>query len=283
MKRIFLFFIIAMNCGFCFAQENSGDSTSPKSTLTLAAIYSNNVNYYGQRPEEQTPYIAIAADYRLVSGIYFSAQSYKLLNDNTTRVSAAALGVGVSFNLSKDLTTDISYSHSFYPEHSPLLQAANNDNASISVSYDGWVKPTITGNYAFGKTNDVFVTGGLSKAINLFSISNKDIVAITPSADIVAGSQHFIQTYITEKKIRDSLVGIITGPIFGNPPSEYESNTVSYSRFDILSYNFKLPLAYYRTHYVVEAAAQVSVLSNQAQSGPGKVNSFFTLSFYYQF
>lgn len=282
MKRIFLF-IIAMNAGFCFGQENTGDSASSKSTLTLAAIYSNNVDYYGQRPQELTPYVAAAANYRLASGIYFSAQSFKLLNDNTSAVSAAALGVGVNFNLSKNLTTDISYSHSFYPEHSPLLQAANNDNASISVSYDGWIKPTITGDYAFGKTNDIFLTGGLSKMINLFSITNKDIVAITPSADIIAGSQHFIQTYITQKKIRDSLIGIITGPIFGNPPSEYESNTVTYSQFNVLSYNFKLPLAYYRTHYVLEAAAQVSVLSNQAQSGPGKVNSFFTLSFYYQF
>lgn len=283
MKRIVLFIIITMNAGFCFGQENSTDSNSSNSTLTLAAIYSNNVDYYGQRPQELTPYVAAAANYRLASGIYFSAQSFKLLNDNTSAVSAAALGVGVNFNLSKNLTTDISYSHSFYPEHSPLLQAANNDNASISVSYDGWMKPTITGDYAFGKANDIFLTGGLSKMINLFSITNKDIVAITPTADIIAGSQHFIQTYITQKKIRDSLIGIITGPIFGNPPSEYESNTVTYSQFNILSYNFKLPLAYYRTHYVLEAAAQVSVLSNQAQSGPGKVNSFFTLSFYYQF
>jgi hypothetical protein len=45
----------------------------------------------------------------------------------------------------------------------------------------------------------------------------------------------------------------------------------------------KLPLAYNRAHYVVEAAYQLSLLSKEAQTGAGQANSFLTLSFYYQF
>jgi hypothetical protein len=58
---------------------------------------------------------------------------------------------------------------------------------------------------------------------------------------------------------------------------------VSKNSFDLLSYNFELPVSYSRAHYVVEAAYQLSLLSNKAQTGPGNLNSFFTLSFYYQF
>lgn len=278
---------MAISSGYCFGQADStGEATSSipaKSTITLGSVYANNASYYGQMAKENTPYVAVAANYQLKSGIYFTAQSYKLLNENTSTVSAVSLGAGVGFNLSKNLSADLSYSHSFYPEYSPLLQAANLDNASIALSYDGWIKPTLTGDYAFGKTSDAFVTGAISKAINLFSIGNKDIVTITPSADIVAGTQHFYQTYVTKKKLRDSLLGIFPVPPFGNPPADNNTNTVETTDFNILSYNFKFPLAYNRPHYLVEAAYQLSLLSNDVEASPGKVNSFLTFSFYYQF
>ena len=287
MKSIIVFTIMAISSGYCFGQTDSAgettDSIPAKSTVTLGAVYANNASYYGQKSKENTPYLAVAANYQLKSGIYFTAQSYKLLNENTSTVSAASLGAGVGFNLSKNLSADLSYSHSFYPQYSPLLQAANLDNASIALSYDGWIKPTLTGDYAFGKTSDAFVTGAVSKAINLFSIGNKDIVTITPSTDVVAGTQHFYQTYVTKKKLRDSLLGILPVPPFGNPPAGNNTNTVETIDFNILSYNFKFPLAYNRAHYVVEAAYQLSLLSNHVEAAPGTVNSFLTFSFYYQF
>ena len=58
---------------FGFGQTDSAadaatDSIPAKSTLTLAAIYSNNASYYGQRAIENTPYAAIAANYQFKSG-----------------------------------------------------------------------------------------------------------------------------------------------------------------------------------------------------------------------
>jgi hypothetical protein len=190
--------------------------------------------------------------------------------------------MGVNFNLAKKLTTDVSYSHSFYPSNSPLLQAANADNASVSLSYQGWVNTGLTGDYAFGKTNDAFVTAIISKQVNLFSIGKKDIVTITPSADIVGGSQHFYQTYLKEKKIRDSVLGLLPVPVFGQPNSNH-TDTVMTTAFNVLSYNFKLPLAYNRQHYSIEAAYQLSLLSDHVKTTTDKINSFLTFSFYYQF
>ena len=283
MKSIIFYTTVTLYSSFCFGQtENttavSTDSITPKSTLTLGAVYANNASYYGQKSEEKTPYAALAATYRFKSGFYLSGLAYKLLNDKTSSVSASSLGAGVNFKLSQKLTADLSYSHSFYPAYSPLLQAANADNASLSFTQESWLNVGLTGDYAFGKTNDGFVTGAISKSINLFSISKKDIVTISPSADVVAGTQHFYQTYLKEQKLRDSLLGIILGT-----PPQGSSDTVSKTSFNVLSYNFKLPLAYNRSHYVLEAAYQLSVLSSQAQSGAGKANSFVTISFYYQF
>ncbi|WP_315821756.1 hypothetical protein [Paraflavitalea speifideaquila] len=138
--------------------------------------------------------------------------------------------------------------------------------------------------YAFGKTQDVFVTLGTSKFINLGSLlSPKDFVSLTPAIEVTGGTQHYYETYVTEKKLRDSLLGLLP-PILGGPGngSTTMHTTVSTS-FDLLSYNFKLPLAYNRAHYLLEVAYQLSVLGKKATTGTSQTNSFFTCSFYYQF
>jgi hypothetical protein len=285
MKTILLITAMAISSEFSFGQADSTavatDSVPAKSTLTLGAVYSNNASYYGQRAEENTPYVAVAVNYQLKSGIYFAAQSYKLLNEKTSRVSAAGVGAGVNFKLGKKFTTDLSYTHSFYPQYSPLLQAGNADNASLSFSHEGWINSSLAAEYAFGKASDAFITGGISKSVNLFSIGDKDVITISPSADLVGGTQHFYQTYVSKKKLRDSLLGVLPVPVFGNPSSSH-TDTVATTAFNILSYNFTIPLAYNRAHYTLEAAYQLSVLSKQVQTDAGKVNSFLTFSFYYQ-
>lgn len=291
MKLTLTIFATGVLSASCFAQADSTnaaaatDSIPSKATLTLGASYANNASYYGQRAQESMPYVAASATYRLRSGIYFSGMGYKLLNDSGTTVSAASLGAGISFNLSKTLSADISYSHTFYPAHSSFLQAANADNVSASLTLENWLSTTANVDYAFGKTQDVFVTLGTSKFINLGSLfSPKDFISLTPAVDVAGGTQHFYKEYVTEKRLRDSLLGILLPPILGGGSDpDTETTTTETTSFDLLSYNFKLPLAYNRASYLLEVAYQVSLLSNKAQAGAGKTNSFLTVSFYYQF
>lgn len=289
MKRTITLFTTLISAS-CFAQADSTavateqDTTQRKATLTLGAVYANNASYYGQRAQESMPYIAASATYRLRSGIYFSGMGYKLLNDSASTLSATSLGAGISFNLSKNLSADISYSHTFYPAHSPFLQAANADNVSASLTLENWLSTTANVDYAFGKTQDIFVTLGTGKFINLGSLlSPKDFVSLTPAVEVAAGTQHFYETYVSEKKLRDSLLGILLPPVLGGGGSSAETTTTTSTSFDLLSYSLKLPLAYNRAHYLFEVAYQLSVLGKQSETGTGKTNSFFTLSFYYQF
>ncbi|HXB43442.1 MAG TPA: hypothetical protein VNV85_05265 [Puia sp.] len=271
----------------CLGQKDSSiaqsdDSAKNKSTLTFGAVYCNNADYYGQKAEENIPYIALATTYRFGSGIYFSGLAYRLLKDSGRIVSAGNLGVGYDFKLSKKWTAGISYSHTFYPSYSPLLQAANPDNASASLTYESFLSSKINVDYAFGKATDLFVTAGTGKQISIGHITSKDIITINPTIDVTAGTQHFYQTYLTEKRLEDSLLGILLTPITGNPPSQ-SSTTQMTTQFNVLSYNFKCPVAYSRSGYMLEINYQLSLLSDKAQSGAGNKNSFFSASFYYQF
>jgi hypothetical protein len=266
------------------AKPATTDTTVTKSSLTIGVVYANNASYYGQRAQENIPYVAAGATFRFRSGFYLSGLAFRILNDTSAFVSAGNLGGGIAFKLSKKWSADLSYNHTFYPQYSPFLQASSPDNASAALVYETWVNAKLNVDYAFGKTTDVFATAGISKVISLGSITSKDVITTTPEFNVVGGTQHFYQTYITEKRLRDSLLGVLLTPIVGAPPSQGgTTTTTTTTTFSVLSYNFKFPLAYSRANYMFELEYQLAVLSNKAQSGPGQANSFFNVSFYYQF
>ncbi|MGO4288993.1 hypothetical protein [Chitinophaga sp. RAB17] len=259
----------------------SADTTavSRKVTLTMGLLYSNNANYYGQTAIKPMPYAAASATLQFRSGIYFSGVGYRLLNDSGSIVSATSAGVGWGFKMGKKLTGDISYSHTFFPANSPFLQAANTDNATAALKYHYWMTSGLNVDYAFGKQQDLFVTLSTEKQIHLGSFSKgKDLITLTPSVEAVGGSQHFYQTYVKERKF----LGLPL-PVLPGIPGASEMVTEEASRFDLLSYGIRVPLAYNRAHYMIEVAYQLSVLGDKALSGAGNTNSFFNCSFYYQF
>ncbi|HEV3222073.1 MAG TPA: hypothetical protein VGZ90_04305 [Puia sp.] len=288
MKLPTTLIIVGLCSTRCFGQTDSTtnptvtDSIKTKATLTIGATYSNNADYYGQRALENIPYVAAGATYRFRSGFYLSGLAYKILNDTGAFVSASNLGTGLAFKISKKLSADLSYSHTFYPAYSPFLQASIPDNASAALTYENWLTSNFNVDYAFGKTSDIFITLGIGKLITLGSFSKKDIITLTPAFDVVAGTQHFYQTYIIDKRLQDSLLGVLLTPVLGEPPA-VTPLTATITQINILTYNFKFPLAYNRTNYMFEITYQLSVLSKHAESGAGNANSFLNMSFYYQF
>jgi len=282
MRYLLLLSIIWLCNQPAFAQTDSTQEENKKVTLTVGALYSNNADYYGQKAEVNMPYVAASATLKLRSGIYFSGTGYKLLNDSGNIVSAGSAGAGIAFNLGKKLSADLSYSHTFFPANSPFLQASSPDIVSGSLAYEYWMTTGVNVDYAFGRQQDVFVTLSTEKLISLGHLfSQKDLVTLTPAIQVTGGTQHFYETYITEKNLRDSLLGILLPPLGGNPPSA--STTTVTTSFDLLSYNLRLPLAYNRAHYMIEAAYQLSILGKKAASGAGTSNSFINFSIYYQF
>ena len=289
MKRIYIFVIAALLALNSFGQSDTTQNAAQlnadakKSTLTFGASYSNNVNYYGQRAVDNMPYVLGSASWRHSSGIYLIGAAYKLLKEHGSAVSASSVGAGVGFDLGKHVSADLSYSHSFYPAGSLFVQAANANNASASLSIEKWLTTTTSVDYAFGKTQDVFASFNMSKFVGLGSLfDSTDLISITPAIEVVGGTRHFYQTYITEKRLQDSLAGVVLPPLLGGSPNETATTKASTS-FDLVSYLFKLPIAYNRASYQFEIAYQFSVLSKPAASETNKSNSFLTASFYYQF
>jgi len=265
-----------------FCQEDVDSTETPRTTFTIGAQYANNSNYYGQRPVDATPYTAVIGSVHFPSGFYFTGMAYRLLKDTSAIVSAGSISAGLDFKMGDKWTGDISFSHALYRNNSPFLQASLNNTVSAAVTHQWWMNTGLTVDYSFGETQDVFATLATSKFIPFGNVfSSKDGIAITPELSATAGTQHFYKSYVSNKILQDSIAGLPI-PIFG---SETQSDTITTSStsFSLLTYNLKIPLSYYRAHYVVEAAAQFSTLSENVTLSPKSINTFFTLSFYYQF
>ena len=130
----------------------------------------------------------------------------------------------------------------------------------------------------------MFASFGMNKFVSLGSLfDSSDLISITPAIEVVGGTRHFYQTYITEKRLQDSLAGVSLPPLLGGSTNETTSTTKAGTSFDLVSYTFKLPIAYNRASYQFEIAYQFSVLSKPAATETHKSNSFLTASFYYQF
>jgi len=276
MKLKIITFVICLATLNLKAQIDSAvTATAEKATLTLAAIYGNNVSYYGQGTLEKLPYILTNATYKLPLGLYFSASSYKLLNYGTG-ISASDLGIGYDHVFSPELQAGLSYTRSFFPENSPLLQAANENNINTMIDYQWpWFKSSLSSDFAFGLEKDVFISFNHAKPIELGSLFNeKDQIAIEPAIELVAGTQHFLETYVQKKN---------QGKGKGADNGNTEIIEIPSTSFNLLTYNFKIPFTYSRSNYMAEFAYQYSIIGSKAITETKNTQSFFNISFYYQF
>lgn len=297
MKQFLTIAVLISCCSVVVAQEENEvkatDSTpSARSTFAVGALYATNASYYGQKAEEKTPYLALVASYRHRSGFYLNGMAYRLLNDSSRLASAYAAGAGFEFPLSSRLTADIGYSYTFFPRLSPFLQAANPHTANATLTYENWLSASLNFDYTFGKTQDMFVTPAISKQVVLKTFDSVTFILFTPEFNVTAGTQRFYEYYESDKQTRDSLLGKLLDRLPVNLPGNNPNNpdnsgtTVDVkeaSRFDLLSYNCKLPLAFYRKGMMFELSCQLSLLGDRVQSRPGKLNTFYGAAFYYQF
>ncbi|MFD0941353.1 hypothetical protein [Pedobacter boryungensis] len=279
MKKL----IYAIAFCLCIFKANAQQDTLNKTTLTLAALYNSNVSYYGQATTEKLPYVLVNTTLRLPLGIYFSAGSYKLLNYGPI-VSETDLGIGYDYDFSTKLTAGIGYTHSFFPTNSQLLRASNENNLNLSVNYEWpWFKSSLSTDYAFGKEQDVFVSLTNSKEISLWSLfKDKGQISIEPAFELSTGTRHFIETYLVQKEKHANNGKAPNSP--GNSGQNTSTTvTIANTDFQVLSYNFKLPLTFSRANYMAEASAQFSILGKHNEAELKSQQAFFGLAFYYQF
>ncbi|RZK58590.1 MAG: hypothetical protein EOO91_07885 [Pedobacter sp.] len=264
----------------CSANVKAQQDSTKTTTTTAALLYNSDISYYGQAATERYPYILANATVRFPFGLYLSAGGYQLLNYGGS-LSEADLGLGYEHDFNDKWNSSVSYTRSFFPKSSPLLAAANENNFNLTTVYSGnWFKTSLAADYALGKQQDFFLTLTNSQEIDLgHFLSENNLISIEPAIEIVAGTRHFFETYVVEKEKRNNA----NGKAKGNTQTEVIYTDVAKNSFELLSYNFKIPLSLTTSNYMFEANYQFSILGSKSNSDLKSHNSIFGLAFYYQF
>ena len=239
-------------------------------SLSAALGYGNNSVFFGRTQATNYPYLTQELTYTSKYNVWASVYNYDLFN-TASHFDETDLSIGYDKDLSKNVDLSLSYSHFLYAPNSPLVKSAVNNSLDAALGYDWGVLYTrLNGAYLFGpNAHDTFAVLDNSRAFDIDGVlTAKDYFTITPKFSLVAGTQEFVQVSDAQQIQR------------GNKKPKTKTGTTTTStdasRFTLLSYGLRLPVAYTLGKVSAEVAYRylqpVNVLPEDDSAG----RSYFT-------
>jgi hypothetical protein len=264
------------------------DTTSKKQSASLGVSYGSDASFFGRTNEVKYPFYTTDFIYNTKSGFFVYGSAWKVFGSKPT-LDEIDLGAGYSYKLSKKFSGTFSYTKFLFSDSTQILKSASSNDIDWKNTFDWKVlKSSVTLDYLFGKSNDFFVTISNSHYFeSSFSVFDaKDYITFTPSFNIILGTQNFVQRFSHDHNFfgdaddRNPANNSYVPP----PPPPNETDYQNANRnFNILNYNIKIPVAYNRPHYTIEASYKYSIPVNVQGFLTTTNQSFFNLTFYYVF
>jgi len=259
------------------------DTVFRKRSISVGANYGSDVQFFGRTGPVSYPFVSTDVVYNTKSGWFLYGSAVKVLGYNAP-VDEVDLGAGYFYKYSKKFSGSISYSRFIFNENSAkVIKSASSNDINWKNSFDWQIaKSSVVFDYLFGDANDYFVTLNTSKYIETsFGIfDDKDYLSFNPGVSVILGTQNFVGKYSDQHPdqldLDDYYIQVSTsGPA---PLPRYNNG-----RFTALNYSFKLPIAYNRPHYTLEASWKYSIPVNVEGVLKNRREVFFNLTFYYLF
>ncbi|WP_295716877.1 hypothetical protein [Mucilaginibacter sp.] len=252
------------------------DTIIRKQSVSVGINYGSDALFFGRTGPVKYPFVTGDLIYNTKQGFFAYGSILKVLG--YTPIDEVDLGGGYFYKFSKDFSGAASYTRFIFNKDANVIKSASSNDVNLKNSYDWhFVKTSVIMDYLFGKSNDFFVTVTNSKYIETsWSIfDDKDYLSFNPSFNFITGTQNFVQRYSLDHRFKDDIDNIYVH----NDP-----NSARYNRkFKMLNYSFKLPIAYNRPHYTLEASWRYSIPVNVEGALENRKESFFNFTFYYLF
>lgn len=241
--KILLLFITVCGTLFVKAQTTTpaADTTrldsikaAKKNVFTASVNYVNRLNYFGRVDSLKSsglfPIVGIDSKIGLyVTGTFiFTQNSVQPLTYAGTSIEA-----GYKFPESKHFSGNVFYSQFFYKNTADIVQSALKSQTGINATWKNkYVNLAGGGELRFSDNTDIGLTGALDHLF-IFKLTGikKSAIALDPTGTVNAGTQKFVQSYSNR-----------TGGILGNLPGSNRTTTENVDRFNILSYEFSMPV-----------------------------------------
>lgn len=216
----------------------------------------------GRTDTVTTPVVSPNVKYTLKSGIYFSGALNYIPNKKKKRLDGGDIAVGYDFNITDDLSGGASFTKLFYSSNSTQIGSSISSTFNFNLSYDigTLISPTLSADYnrnSRGISNDLVLNFGLTHDFIIIGVlGQKDIILISPTAAVNAGTENFYDAYLTKKK-------------FKNITRTAEQNTLittyiaRLGQFGLLDYELSAPVEYKAGHFIFQFIPTYAIVKNQ--------------------
>ncbi|GAA4054932.1 hypothetical protein GCM10022409_47590 [Hymenobacter glaciei] len=249
-------------------QDDDDEATG---LLSAALGYGNNSAFFGRTQATTYPYFTQELTYTSKYGVWGSVYNYDLF-DTGSHFDETDLSIGYDKDLTKKVDLSLAYSRFLYAPNSPLVKSAVNNSIDAALGYDwGYIYTRLNGSYLFGTdAHDTFLVLDNSRAFDIDGVlTPKDYFTITPKFSLVAGTQDFVQVSDAQQVLRGNKKP-------KTKPGTAATTSTDATRFTLLSYGLRLPVAYTLGKVSAEVAYRylqpVNVLPEDDSAG----RSYFT-------
>ena len=256
------------------------DTVFRKRSISVGVNYGSDVQFFGRTGPVNYPFLSTDVIYNTKTGFFIYGSAVKVLGYNPL-IDEVDLGTGYFYRYNKKVSGTISYTRFlFMKAAAEVIKSASSNDINFKNSFDWKIaKTSVTADYLFGKSSDFFLTFSTSKYIEpAWSIfDDQDYLSFNPTISAIFGTQNFVGKYSRDHINRFALYSIAE-PLEGSPERPYNNG-----KFNALNYSLKLPIAYNRPHYTLEASWKYSIPVNVEGELKNRHEVFFNMTFYYLF
>jgi hypothetical protein len=232
MKSIQTFAIVLSLFVFQFVSAQSDSSEKQKPKFKIGINYNSGLNYYGRTDSLKSTGFFPLAELWFTKDIYVNAAPV-FVNNAVQSMEYAGTVTSIGYlHVTDKWISNLYLLKPFYKQSSQLVQSALKAQTGASFSkLNRVLNVSLGGDLKFSDKVDFGATAGLDHLIrNQFE--DKSVLVIDPSFYAYAGTQNFTTTY--NKKKNGFLVF----------PGGSEQVSQSVTQFNILAYEFSVPVVY---------------------------------------
>lgn len=247
------------------------DTIIRKQSVSVGLTYGSDVMFFGRTSTQRYPYYTADLIYNAKSG-FFAYTSIWKVSGSYPKLDEVDAGGGYVYHLTKHSSGSVSYTHFFFNRQAQVIKSTATNDIDFKNTYDWkFIKTSVSFDYLFGKQTDIFLTPSISRNIETSwgVFDDKDYLTFNPGVSMILGTQKFVDSYTN---IDDGEIGVIS-------PQDKHNNR----DLNVLNYSFKLPIAYNRPHYTLEATPKYSIPVNVDGNIKNRREFFLSLTFYYLF
>lgn len=236
------------------------DSSKTNAQFKIGVFYNSHLNYNGRTDSLNSSGVFPLAELWITPNFYINAAPVFVNNVlQNFKYAGTVATAGYRFNDQKKWAGNFYFVKPFYTENSELVQSALKAQVAGTLTWQSKIiNITGGGDIKFSNNTDFGATAGIDHLFRM-QLTSKMVLVANPSAYLNAGTQQFTNTYYKKNNFL----------IF---PGTEEQVSETVKQFNILSYEFSMPLVLARDKFQVLLIP--AYVMPQSLTGPAK-NLFY--------